>query len=97
MDDLIDLFIRFMREPTLSGAFNNTAPSPVTNREFAKKLAHAIHRPVVLRVPGLAMRILYGEMAHLYLTGQKVLPCRHMGAGRVYRYPAIAQALAASV
>ena len=97
MDDLVDRFIEFMREPGLSGACNNTAPNPVTNREFSKQLGRAIHRPVVLRVPGFAMRLLYGEMAHLYLTGQRVLPCRHLDAGRAYRYPGIAAALAASV
>lgn len=97
MDDLVDLFIRFMREPGLSGAFNNTAPDPVTQREFSKQLGRAIHRPVFLRAPGFAMRVLYGEMAHLYLTGQKVLPYRHMKAGHEYRYPGITEALAASV
>lgn len=97
MDDLIDLFIRFMREPALSGAFNNTAPAPVTNREFSKELGRAIHRPVLLRAPGFAMRILYGEMAHLYLTGQKVQPDRHASAGHAYRYPGITSALRDSV
>jgi uncharacterized protein len=97
MEDLIDLFIRFMLEPTLSGAFNNTAPDAVRNRDFSKKLGQAIHRPVVLRVPGIAMRMLYGEMAHLYLTGQRALPCRHIQSGWVYRHPEVSQALAASV
>lgn len=97
MDDLVDLFIHFMREPKTCGVFNNTAPKPVTNRDFSKALGRAIRRPVVLRVPAFAMRILYGEMAHLYLTGQRVLPCRHMDAGHVYRYPGIEAALAASV
>ena len=97
MEDLVDLFIGFMLDPALSGAFNNTAPNPVTNREFSSKLGQAIDRPVLLRVPGFAMRLLYGELAHLYLTGQRVVPCRHLNAGHRYRYPEIGQALAASV
>lgn len=44
------------------------------------------------------MRLLYGEMAHLYLTGQGLLPARHLAAGFRYRFAdiesAVRQALA---
>ena len=92
-DDLIGLFFRFMDDDSLSGPFNNTSPEPVTNREFSRAIGRALHRPVFLRVPGWAMRLAYGEMAHLYLTGQKVIPTRHLDAGFEYRYPDIDSAL----
>jgi hypothetical protein len=93
MHDLLNLFLRFMQDGSLSGAFNNTAPRPVTNSEFSRAIGRALHRPVLLRSPGWAMRLLYGEMAHLYLTGQRVIPARHLEAGFVYRYPDIDSAL----
>jgi uncharacterized protein (TIGR01777 family) len=93
MHDLLNLFMRFMQDDTLSGAFNNTAPGPVTNREFSRAIGQALHRPVPLRSPGWTMRLLYGEMAHLYLTGQRVIPARHLQAGFAYRYPDIDSAL----
>ncbi|HEY9150928.1 MAG TPA: TIGR01777 family oxidoreductase [Gammaproteobacteria bacterium] len=97
MQDLIDLFVRFMHDDSLHGAFNNTAPNPVTNREFSKSIGRAVGRPVFLRAPGWSIRLAMGEMAHLYLTGQKVVPERHLQAGYRYRYPDIESALAASI
>jgi NAD dependent epimerase/dehydratase family enzyme len=100
MDDLLRLFIDCMQEESLSGPFNNTAPQPVTNREFSRAIGRAVRRPVLLRAPGPAMRLLYGEMAHLYLTGQRVIPARHLQAGFEYRYvdidTAVSEALRAA-
>ena len=96
MEDLIEIFLRFMRDDSLQGAFNNTAPNPVTNREFAASIGHAVGRPVLLRVPGWLLRLAMGGMAHLYLTGQRVVPERHLQAGYRYRYPEIDAALAVS-
>jgi uncharacterized protein (TIGR01777 family) len=92
--DLIDIFLNFMRDDTLAGPFNNTSPTPVTNREFAASIGQALRRPVLLRTPGALLRALYGEMAHLYITGQKVIPARHLQMGFEYRYPDIGSAVA---
>jgi uncharacterized protein (TIGR01777 family) len=94
MQDLIELFLRFMRDETLAGPFNNTSPRPVTNRAFSHAIGNALHRPVLLRTPGWLLRLMYGEMAHLYVTGQKVLPARHLEAGVDHRYPDIETAVA---
>ncbi len=93
MQDLINIFLRFMVDDSLSGPFNNTSPNPVTNRQFAKTIGKVLHRPVLLRMPGWAMHLLYGEMAHLYVTGQKVIPTRHLQSGFEYQYPDIDSAL----
>jgi uncharacterized protein (TIGR01777 family) len=96
-DDLINIFFRFMDDQGLDGAFNNTAPHPVTNREFSKTLGRILRRPVWLRVPGWLMRLQMGEMAHLYLTGQKVIPSRHLDNGFEFSHPDIGSALAAAL
>ena len=36
---------------------------PVTNPELSRALGRALHRPAVLPVPALALKLLYGEMA----------------------------------
>jgi len=97
MHDLLEIFLLFMRDGSLSGSFNNTAPNPVSNHEFSRAIGRALHRPVLLRVPDWAMRLRYGELAHLYLTGQKVLPARLLQAGFGYRYPFIDPALQAAL
>lgn len=93
MHDLLSMFLCFMQDTSLSGPFNNTSPHPVTNREFSRAIGRALHRPVFLQAPAWAMHLLYGEMAHLYLTGQKVIPTRHLQSGFEYRYPDIDLAL----
>jgi NAD dependent epimerase/dehydratase family enzyme len=46
-------------------------------------------------VPGAALRLLLGEMAHeLLLNGQRVLPSALVEAGFGFRYPHVESALA---
>ena len=49
------------RLPTLTGAFNVTAPEPVTMNAFAHALGEALGRPARLRVPGFAVKLAFGE------------------------------------
>jgi uncharacterized protein len=46
-------------------------------------------------VPGLALRALYGEMASIVLTGQRVVPRRLEALGCRFRQPAPEPALRA--
>jgi NAD(P)-dependent dehydrogenase (short-subunit alcohol dehydrogenase family) len=55
---------------------NLTAPDPVTNAELSHALGRVLHRPAVLPVPAPALRVLYGEMAQIVTTGQRVVPRR---------------------
>lgn len=93
MEDLLSMFEDFMTDDSLSGAFNNTAPEPVTNREFSHAIGRAVGRPVLLKAPAFAMRLAYGEMAHLYLTGQRVIPARHRERGFGFRFTDIEDAV----
>lgn len=92
LHDLVNSVSYLMENPELSGPFNLTAPFPQTNRSFATALGHALHRPVFVRIPGWAVRLNVGEMAHLYLTGQKVLPKRLTACGFEFSYPKLASA-----
>jgi uncharacterized protein (TIGR01777 family) len=94
-DDLAGIFLLLLDNPAASGPINATAPEPVTNREFSKALGRALHRPVILPTPPLALRIMLGEVAGVIATGQRVLPRRALALGYQFRYPNIAEALAA--
>lgn len=88
--DWVELVRWAVESPTVSGALNATAPAPVTNREFARALGRALHRPSLLPAPGFALKIVLGEMAGpLVLTGQRVVPARAAAAGFHFRYPEI--------
>jgi uncharacterized protein (TIGR01777 family) len=91
--DLVALIRWLVDNGSASGAYNGTAPAPVTNREFARTLGRALHRPALLRTPGFALRLLFGEMADLLLTGQRVVPARATAGGFGFNHPQLAMAL----
>ena len=77
-----------------SGAFNATAPEPVTNRGFSKALGRALHRPAVVPIPGVALRVLYGGMAELVTDGQRAVPRHALELGHRFEHPDLDEALA---
>ncbi|MFF1612796.1 DUF1731 domain-containing protein [Amycolatopsis sp. NPDC058278] len=76
-----------------SGAYNGTAPEPVTQREFSKALGRALHRPAVLPVPGFALRVALGELADMVTTGRRAVPHRALDGGYRHAHPRLAEAL----
>lgn len=74
--DEIDAIRFLIQTKTAQGAFNLTAPNPVTNKEFSKALGKALGRPSFMPVPGFAPKLLFGEMAMMVLEGQRVIPQR---------------------
>ncbi len=73
--------LRFLLERPLSGAFNLTAPTPVTNAEFTRALGRALRRPAVLPVPAFALRAAVGAFAGEILASQRIVPARLLAAG----------------
>src|SRR6201996_5488127 len=69
-----------------SGPVNVTAPNPVTNAELSHALGHALGRPALLPVPGVAVSLLYGEMAEMVTTGQRAIPARLEELGYSFRH-----------
>ena len=94
IDDLAALFRFALENPALDGAVNAVSPNPVTNAEFTRDLAAALHRPAFFPVPAFALRPLYGEMAGMILASQRVLPDAAEAAGFPFRYPNLPAALA---
>ncbi|OAX87404.1 TIGR01777 family protein [Xanthomonas nasturtii] len=77
------------------GAYNATAPNPVTNADFARTLAQVLHRPALLALPAGVLRLGFGEMADLLLVSQRVLPQRALAAGFGFQYAHLDAALRA--
>lgn len=95
MDDVVGALLFLIDRG--SGAYNVTAPEPVTNKELSKALGRALRRPAVLPVPALALRILYGEMGTIVTTGVRAVPKRLLDAGYSFRRPDLDDALRAAV
>jgi uncharacterized protein (TIGR01777 family) len=93
LDDLTSLFQFLLEKPDASGAFNATAPQPVTMKAFATALGRALHRPAIFPVPGPMLKLALGEVADVLLTGQYVEPRRACEAGFTFRFAGIDAAL----
>lgn len=93
--DWVEAVKFLMERPDARGPYNLTAPQPVSNAEFSRVLGQVLGRPSWLPVPGLALRLAFGEGADFLLTGQFVLPRRLLEAGFVFRYPDLESALRA--
>ena len=53
LEDLCGLILFALRESTLRGVLNAASPHPVTNADFTRAFARAIHRPAFLPRPGV--------------------------------------------
>lgn len=97
-DDLVRLIVHAIATPTLEGPLNGVAPEPVRNRDFARALGHALHRPALLPAPALPLRLALGDFAEeLLLRGQRVLPAEALASGFRFTYGSLEAALAAIV
>jgi hypothetical protein len=94
LDDVVGGLIHCLDDDRASGPVNLTAPNPVTNAELSRALGHVLGRPAVLPVPGFAVKLLYGEMAEIVITGQRALPARLSEIGYTFRHTDVQAALA---
>ena len=93
LDDVVGALLHCLDHDAASGPVNVTAPNPVTNTELSHALGHALSRPAVLPVPGMAVQLLYGEMAEMVTTGQRAVPSRLQELGYIFRHPEVEPAL----
>jgi uncharacterized protein len=94
LDDIIDAILHLLGNSNLVGPVNMTAPTPVTNRDFAKTLGKVLGRPAVVPVPAFALRMVFGtEGAAMVQSGQRVLPARLIASGFRFSFREVEPAL----
>ena len=93
IEDLFGALVHLARTPQSAGAYNLTAPEPVTNRQLARELGRVLHRPSLLPAPGFAVRLALGEFGDVLLKGQRVLPRRLQAEGFAFLHPGLEAAL----
>ena len=94
LDDLVAIIHFLLENENLSGAFNATAPNPVTNAEFSQTLGKVIHRPTILPIPAFAVKLMFGEKGEtLLLEGSRVVPRRLLEAGFKFKFENLEDAM----
>lgn len=91
--DWISIAKLMISNTAMHGAYNATAPHPVTNSEFTKILAQHLKRPALLPVPAWLLKTLLGERSDLVLASQRVLPERLLTENFQFQYPELLPAL----
>ena len=91
--DLTEAFLFLLKHRELSGPVNVCSPNPVRNRELARAIGKALHRPSFMPAPGFMVKLVLGEFGSVILEGQRVVPRRLLDAGFVFQYPEIDKAV----
>ena len=94
-EDMAAILRWLLETPAASGAYNASAPNPVTNEAFTRALGRALGRPTVLPMPAAALKLLFGEMSELLLVSDRMVPRRLLQEGFHFRHPDLEGALAA--
>lgn len=93
VEDLARMYIEAVKNESIKGPYNCTAPYPATNAQFSKELGRALKRPAFMPAPAFALKLVFGEMSSVLLEGQKVLPIHFKEKKFRYQYPTLEMAL----
>ncbi len=74
IDDLCEIFITAIENPTMHGAYNAVSPNPVRNQEMTNVAAKVLKRPLWLpNIPASILKIVFGEMGIVVAGGNFVV------------------------
>jgi uncharacterized protein (TIGR01777 family) len=96
-DDVVGMIVAALEDERWSGPANATAPEPLSNRDFSRALGRVLKRPAFLPVPGVALQLLYGEMAEIVTEGARVVPAKPLVLGYEFLHPRLDGALSAAL
>lgn len=94
IDDLTELYVFALENPSIRGIYNASSPNPLTQKEFTETLAKHFHRPMwTPHVPTWALHLAVGEMASTLLGGNRVSPNKVLNQGFVFTAPTLQDSL----
>jgi NAD dependent epimerase/dehydratase family enzyme len=84
---VVNLILKALQDPQMSGVYNATAPNPLRMEDFCRVLGEEMGRPSWLPVPSFVIETLLGDGAIVVLEGQQVLPKAVGDLEFTYQYP----------
>ena len=86
--------VQFIVEnPALDGFFNFTGPINIRQKEFAKALGRALHRPAFMPAPSFIIKAIMGELGSSLLQSQRAIPKKLMDSGYSFLFSDVDSAL----
>jgi uncharacterized protein (TIGR01777 family) len=94
LDDVVHAIRHIIDNDRLAGPVNLTSPESVRQKDFARSLAKALHRPCWLPAPAFALKLILGSerASDLLLTGRKVVPEKLVESGFSFHHREIDEA-----
>jgi len=93
--DMTRIYLYALENQSLTGAYNASAPFPVTNKVMTKAIAKQLHRPVwPFSVPESLLKLILGEMSSLVMNSTNTSAQKILSSGFKFNYTHIEQALA---
>ena len=93
LHDLVKIIAVALADDRYRGPVNGVAPEQTTSRSFARALGRALHRPAILPLPALALKVIFGEAATVLLASQRVDPCVLREQQFAFDFPTLDSAL----
>ena len=94
LHDLVQLIIAALQDNRIRGPINAVAPQPVTNRDFVRALAKALHRPAIFPMPAFVVKAIFGEMGkETLLASGRAVPAKLKNLGFNFQHPEIGEAM----
>jgi uncharacterized protein (TIGR01777 family) len=93
VDDIAGLALWAIETEALRGPLNGVMPHPVTNADFTRIVARAVHRPAFLPAPSFVLRAVLGDMSSLLLDSSRVRPAVAENLGYRYDFSDVAEAV----
>lgn len=97
-DDWVRMVMWAIARDDLRGPINVCAPEPAMQKDIARAIGKALHRPSWMPAPSLALRVLLGEMAgDVLLASQRAVPRVALERGFTWTFPELDAAVSAAV
>ena len=93
MTDLISAVDFLIERGSINGPVNVCAPVPVRQKDFARALGKAAHRPAFFRAPRFVLNLIMGELGASLLASQRSVPRRLENGGYTFHFRGIEEAL----
>ena len=93
VDDIVGLYRLALEDARVSGPVNAVAPDVRPEREVAKEIGRVLHRPALIPVPALVLKIVLGKEAQLLLHGRRAEPAKARAYGYQFRFGGLHAAL----
>jgi uncharacterized protein (TIGR01777 family) len=93
VDDAVTLYELAIRDESIVGPLNMVAPEVPTQRELARAIGRAMHRPAFVPVPAFVLRLVLWGQADIVLHGRVAIPAKALAKGYRFHHPTVESAL----